>query len=592
MDGGWWAGSDTGHVIRNKTGFPQYNPEKYPEGIKHVIDYIHSKGFKYGHYTDSGKHACNGDKPMSEGYELQDAQQFVAWGADMVKVDACGATEPAEVLMRRWMTDLNRTGHPVLFSNCHNGCESPEWQPWCAEVSNMWRTSRDIASNWNSVMVREATFSFPLVFLRPAPHPPATHHHHSSTPSFVLRVATMSGRTLTFNHHTLPFSCLFLTPQVNAQSLKGMGAHGAPGHWNGTVGPDDLVLTLTQRSGLHFGPLPCCRRGASPDLQQPPPSPCRLTTAPADPDFLEVGNGDFVLDGTQRNFDENVAHFSIWVIASAPLIAGHDVTRAPAAITGILTNKVAIEINQAYAGNAGDLLPSTSSSGVVVVGGDGNGVVAQGLPPRPHPALRSCANATAKARWEMDKPALGNICDPATQTECFNVQDCKDTIILWAPSHSCKNNTASLFSISQDGKLVPQMAPEKCVGPTPTGELKVVDDCSGTWTYNQTSKLLKYHDGASALCATAEPPNNPTKSPEIWYKPLPDSAAAVLLFNPQDSGNATMRVAFQDLPSLGDGRSCMVEDVWTGETVTASESYTASSIRPHAVALLRISNCQ
>ena len=107
-----------------------------------MIQHVHSKGLKYGHYTDSGLHACNRDAPMSQGYEHQDATLFaLEYGADMLKVDACGATLPAQQLMQKWRDELNKTGRPVLFSNCHNGCESAQWEPWCAELSNMWRTS-------------------------------------------------------------------------------------------------------------------------------------------------------------------------------------------------------------------------------------------------------------------------------------------------------------------------------------------------------------------------------------------------------------------------------------------------------------------
>ena len=142
VDGGWWAGSDTGHIIRNASGYFEVNKEKYPHGIRAVADYIHSKGFKYGHYTDAGKHACNKDAPMSQGYEHQDAFLFaLGFGADMVKVDACGDTLPAQELVSRWRRQLNLTGRPVLFSNCHNGCETDRrenisrpggWEPWSA----------------------------------------------------------------------------------------------------------------------------------------------------------------------------------------------------------------------------------------------------------------------------------------------------------------------------------------------------------------------------------------------------------------------------------------------------------------------------
>ena len=105
VDGGWWAGSDTGHIQRNASGYFMENKvccfaifalasavahphlsaqEKFPGGLANLIAQLHSDGFKWGHYTDSGKHACNKDAPMSQGYEHQDARLFaLEYKADM-----------------------------------------------------------------------------------------------------------------------------------------------------------------------------------------------------------------------------------------------------------------------------------------------------------------------------------------------------------------------------------------------------------------------------------------------------------------------------------------------------------------------------
>ena len=56
-----------------------------PHGLPELVSYIHSKGLKYGHYTDAGKQACNKDAPMSRGYEHQDAFLFaLEYNIDMV----------------------------------------------------------------------------------------------------------------------------------------------------------------------------------------------------------------------------------------------------------------------------------------------------------------------------------------------------------------------------------------------------------------------------------------------------------------------------------------------------------------------------
>ena len=65
-----------------------------------------------------------------------------------------------------------------------------------------------------------------------------------------------------------------------------------------------------------------------------------------DPDMLEVGNSD---NGAGPVTDvENQSHFSLWAIASAPLIAGNNLfdPNMSAATKSILTNKEVIAINQ------------------------------------------------------------------------------------------------------------------------------------------------------------------------------------------------------------------------------------------------------
>jgi len=157
VDGGWWAGSDTGTIDRNASGYFEVNAEKVPEGMAALVAYIHSRGLRWAHYTDAGTHACNHDAPMSEGYEAVDAALFASWGIDMLKVDACAVTEPAYTVMSRWADLLNSTGRPILLSNCHNGCmnngsASFQWAPWCAAKLNMWRTSGDIKPTFVSML--------------------------------------------------------------------------------------------------------------------------------------------------------------------------------------------------------------------------------------------------------------------------------------------------------------------------------------------------------------------------------------------------------------------------------------------------------
>lgn len=65
-----------------------------------------------------------------------------------------------------------------------------------------------------------------------------------------------------------------------------------------------------------------------------------------DPDMLEVGNG-------KLTYNENVAHFSMWAMMAAPLLAGNDVRNMSAEVLGILTNKAVIAVNQDSLGKQG-----------------------------------------------------------------------------------------------------------------------------------------------------------------------------------------------------------------------------------------------
>jgi alpha-galactosidase len=65
-----------------------------------------------------------------------------------------------------------------------------------------------------------------------------------------------------------------------------------------------------------------------------------------DPDMLEVGNGGMTTP-------EYRAHFSLWALMAAPLIAGNDVRSMTADIKDILTNKEVIAIDQDPLGRPG-----------------------------------------------------------------------------------------------------------------------------------------------------------------------------------------------------------------------------------------------
>jgi alpha-galactosidase len=65
-----------------------------------------------------------------------------------------------------------------------------------------------------------------------------------------------------------------------------------------------------------------------------------------DPDMLEVGNGKLTIE-------ENRAHFALWAILAAPLLAGNDLPHMTPEVNAILTNRDVIAINQDKLGRQG-----------------------------------------------------------------------------------------------------------------------------------------------------------------------------------------------------------------------------------------------
>jgi alpha-galactosidase len=230
IDDCWEVGRDTqGELVPDSA--------RFSHGIKALADYVHSKGLKFGIYTDAGTKTCQG-RPGTLGHEEQDARTFAAWGVDYVKEDWCNASGlVAKDQYRKFRDALASVGRPIVLSICEWGSNQP-WE-WAPELGNLWRTTDDISDDWNSML---------------------------SNLDQSAQHATVAG----------------------------------PGAWN-------------------------------------------------DPDMLEVGNGGMT-DAEYR------AHFSLWAIQAAPLIAGNDVRTMSAATKTILMNPEVIAVDQDSLGAQGILV--------------------------------------------------------------------------------------------------------------------------------------------------------------------------------------------------------------------------------------------
>lgn len=135
---------------RNAEGRIEPDPVKFPNGMKAVADYVHSKGLKFGMYSCAGTRTC-ANYPGSYGHEFVDAQTFADWGVDFLKYDYCykPAESNGEILYRRMAMALRATGRDILFSACSWGTDD------CGRFmrsagANMYRSTGDIQDNFAS----------------------------------------------------------------------------------------------------------------------------------------------------------------------------------------------------------------------------------------------------------------------------------------------------------------------------------------------------------------------------------------------------------------------------------------------------------
>jgi len=160
IDDGFFGGRNT------ETGELLIHPTRFPNGLKPVADYIHSKGLKAGIYSDAGANTCgnmyNGDNlSVNVGfynYDQHDANfYFLDCGFDFVKVDFCGGDAPQNRQHLSLDPQERYTAISEAIKNTGrtdvrlNVCRWDYPGTWVHDVAFSWRTTHDINDSWNSV---------------------------------------------------------------------------------------------------------------------------------------------------------------------------------------------------------------------------------------------------------------------------------------------------------------------------------------------------------------------------------------------------------------------------------------------------------
>ena len=160
---------DCWHGPRDASGFITADPQRFPSGIKALADYVHSRGLRFGIYSDAGRLTCGG-RPGSQGHEYQDALTYARWGVDYLKYDWCSTGDRNAQEGYGVMADaLRSSGRDIVFSMCEWGTAKP-WL-WAKNTGNLWRTTGDIfdsfdkkdpSRNWAHTLLEIVDLNEPL----------------------------------------------------------------------------------------------------------------------------------------------------------------------------------------------------------------------------------------------------------------------------------------------------------------------------------------------------------------------------------------------------------------------------------------------
>ena len=148
---------------RDERGYMVPHPERFPkgpEGMRTLVDHIHSLGLKAGIYSDAGDNTCgssynhdlNGLGAGLYGHDVVDAERyFNEWDFDFIKLDYCGGQnlklDPEERYREiRRVIDSVATRHIRI-----NVCRWNFPGTWVNGIGDSWRISADIRPVWKSI---------------------------------------------------------------------------------------------------------------------------------------------------------------------------------------------------------------------------------------------------------------------------------------------------------------------------------------------------------------------------------------------------------------------------------------------------------
>jgi hypothetical protein len=145
---------------RDEHGNLLFHKERFPNGMKALADYIHSKGLKAGIYSDAGLNTCAsywdkdtiGSGMGLYGHDKQDLKLFLKeWNYDFIKVDWCGGEWLGLDEETRY-TEIGKQIKTIKPETKYNICRWEFPGKWATQVADSWRISGDIDNTFESIV--------------------------------------------------------------------------------------------------------------------------------------------------------------------------------------------------------------------------------------------------------------------------------------------------------------------------------------------------------------------------------------------------------------------------------------------------------
>lgn len=349
IDDNWMA------KTRDENGDLVPDPTRFPDGIKGVADYVHSKGLKLGIYSSNGTRTCMG-LPASQGNEERDAKKFAEWGVDYLKYDFCYNVRQSTYAPDIDKIDVSDGTHTAAYE-----AESPD--------NTVTGNASVSGSKVGYIGNNSGELTFNKITVPEAGDYTLTIYYYNGEENRNLYVSVNGG---TGEKYSLPSSGGWSTvAEYDISAALNQGENTIK-----LYNPEDGAYVSAQQYGVMSNALKAtgrpivfsiCEWGSNRPWEWGPSvghlwrttgdisdnwgsmtgivdknSVLAEYAGPGhwnDPDMLEVGNGGMT-DTEYR------AHFSLWSIMAAPLIAGNDISNMSDATKEILLNKEVIAVNQ------------------------------------------------------------------------------------------------------------------------------------------------------------------------------------------------------------------------------------------------------